>query len=177
MARDGDAPAIIDHAQRALGLASDDVRIRAAGVHMLGWGQYTAGNLDEAVTLFEENAVTYRGAGDRLGEASSWPTSLTCAQSRVTTSELRRTCGGRWKYNLRDNKYLGPALVRSAGVLTAMRGQHEQALKLIGAADAFCDRFGLATRVTTSARRDARPSGGRPGPRRRAVREQEPLVL
>ncbi|MPZ72385.1 MAG: hypothetical protein GEU74_04020 [Nitriliruptorales bacterium] len=142
--RDAAADRIFEHARRAHVLAGDDVRLRAAAVHMLGWGEYMAGNLGAAIAHFEENAGTYRVTGDRLGQAAELANigDLLAEAGDVegAAQYLRRSLE---VPGLRENRYLGPALVRSAGVLCAMRQEHVAALELIGAADALYDEFGL----------------------------------
>lgn len=66
--RDGDAPRISAHAERASAL-SDDPRIRSGASHMLGWAAYTAGDVAAAMAEFERTAELYAERGDLVSMA------------------------------------------------------------------------------------------------------------
>jgi tetratricopeptide (TPR) repeat protein len=68
--RDGDADGIRRHAERMLELAGADPAARMGAVHMLGWAEHTAGDVEAAVQHFEDNAITARTVGNRLTEGS-----------------------------------------------------------------------------------------------------------
>jgi tetratricopeptide (TPR) repeat protein len=142
--RDGDAERIHHHAERVLALAGDDPHLRTGGVHMIGWGHYTAGDVAAAVEMFEQNVATHRASGNGFGEAAELGNiaDLLAEDGQVDQAAdyLRRALA---VPGLRGNSYLGPSLVRSAGVIVAQRGAHAAALELIGAADALYDRYGI----------------------------------
>ena len=142
--RDADADRIHHHAERVLALAGDDPHLRTSGVHMIGWGHYTAGNLAAAVEMFEQNVATHRAAGNRFGEAVELANIADLlaedGQTDAAADYIRRALD---VPGLRDNRYLGPSLVRTAGVIAAQRGAYKAALELIGAADALYDSYGI----------------------------------
>ena len=159
--RAGDAPSIEAHAGRVAALAGDNERLRAGAVHMLGWAAYTAGDLAGAMARFEDNADRYQRLGDRIGAASE----------RANLGDLAAEAGDHkaaagylaaafQEPALRDNRYLGPSLIRSAGVLLAQAGAAVAALRLFAAADRLYEEFGLVadpgdevpTEVETAAR-------------------------
>ena len=142
--RDSDADRVHHHAERLLALAGDDPHLRTSGVHMIGWGHYTAGNLAGAVEMFEQNVATHRAAGNRFGEAVELANIADLlaedGQTDAAAEHLRRALE---VPGLRENRYLGPSLVRTAGTIAAEQGAHVAALELIGAADALYDAYGI----------------------------------
>jgi tetratricopeptide (TPR) repeat protein len=143
--REGDAGLVRHHAERVLELAGDDPHLRTNGVHMLGWGRYTAGDIGGAVEMFEQNVATHRELGNRFGEAMELANIADLlaeddSQVEAAAEYLVRALA---VPGLRGNRYLGPAMVRSAAVIAARRGSYDVALELLGAADALYDQFGL----------------------------------
>lgn len=142
--RDGDAPRISEHAGRVLALAAEHPRLRTAGTHMQAWAEYTAGNTGTALTLFEENAASYRAAGNAAGEASEL--------ANIATLALEAGDVDRAAERLRDvfgvpaateSAYLLPALVGLVGTLAGLRGDAASSVRLMAASQCLYDRSGL----------------------------------
>jgi tetratricopeptide (TPR) repeat protein len=142
--RDGDAPRMRAHAERVRTLAGDDGRLHAGATHMLGWAEYTAGNVEAAIAHFEENAAHYNSIGDRIGEASEL---ANLADLAIESKDLSR---GRTYLRrafdiegVEESRYLAPSLVRSVGVLAELEGRHEAGLQLIASSEKVYEEFGL----------------------------------
>lgn len=142
--RDGAAERIFEHATRVRSLAGDNLRLQTGAIHMLGWAEYTAGDIAAAMTRFDENVRLLRAAGNRLD----------CASELANLGDLAAEAGdldagARYLRDALDvpgvdrSSYLAPSLVRSAAVLAAQRGRPEAALALFAAADRFYEEFGL----------------------------------
>jgi tetratricopeptide (TPR) repeat protein len=142
--RAGDAPQIFHHAQRVLEVAGADLQLQSAGIHMLGWAEYTAGNVAAALTHFAENVENYRRLGNRLNEASELANIADLAME-TGERELART---RLAAALQipeavASRYLVPSLIRSVGVFAGVDGRPEQAVRLIAAAEELYRRYDL----------------------------------
>jgi hypothetical protein len=158
--RDGDATRIAEHARNVLGIARDNLRLRSGAIHMLGWAEYTAGNLQAALSRFEENAGLYAAMGDAIDEAGEWANVadllMEAGDLGGAAARLRRALDIR---EASSSRYLAPSLIRSAGVLAGGRGDHTAALRLIAGAEALYEEFGLVgdpgDNVTSAAREAA----------------------
>lgn len=142
--RDGDAPRIAEHAQRVVDGAAGNARLLAGGTHMLAWAAYTAGDVDRALQLFEQNAARYRELGNHIGEASELANIADLALEHGDLEAARRGLRAALEVpGVTESSYLAPSLVRSAGVLAGLIGDGELAWRLLTGADALYDRFEL----------------------------------
>jgi tetratricopeptide (TPR) repeat protein len=142
--REGNTPRIFEHARRVEAAAGDDVRLRTGAIHMLGWAEYTAGNLDGAIAHFEHNVALYREAGNTLDCASELANlgDLAAEQGDLDrAAEYLRSALA--TTGIADNRYLGPSLVRSAATVAGLRGNAAAALSLFAAADQLYEQFGI----------------------------------
>lgn len=142
--RDGDAPRTFQHATRVLERAGDNGRLRAGGTHMLGWAEYTAGNLEGAVAHFRDNVELYRRLGHRTGEASELANLADLAMEagdHPGAAELMRAALD--VPGATESRYLAPSLVRSVGVLCGLTDRPEAALALMAGTDALYERLGI----------------------------------
>lgn len=142
--RDSDAPRIFDHATRMLALADDDVRTRSGAVHMLGWAEYTAGNLAGAITRFEENVALCRESGNLSGMTAEL---ANLGDLAAEAGDLDRA-GAYLRESLAlaietGSRYLLPSLLASAAAIAGLRGDHAATLDLAAAADRQYDAAGL----------------------------------
>jgi tetratricopeptide (TPR) repeat protein len=143
--RDGNAEEIFRHARRIEHLAAGNARLRTKAIHMLGWAEYTAGNLSGAMERFEANAMLYAEMGDRESEASEWANLGDLALEAGDVDAARRHLLSAMRTEgVADSKYLAPSLVRSAAVLLGALGRDEQAMVLMGAAEEAYRQSGLA---------------------------------
>jgi tetratricopeptide (TPR) repeat protein len=142
--RDGDAPRTLDHAARLLDMAGPNLRLRTGAIHMLGWAEYTAGNVSGAIARFEENARLYREVGNSTGEAGELANladlAMESAQWDAAAAYLRQAFS---VPGALESQYLVPGLIRSAGVLAGLRAEHERALCLISWAEHQYEKYGL----------------------------------
>jgi tetratricopeptide (TPR) repeat protein len=124
--RDGDADGIRRHAERMLDLAGEDPAARMSAVHMLGWAEHTAGDVEAAVQHFEDNVITARTVGNRLTEGSEL---LNLASLSTELGDLERAAS-----YLRDgidvahdleSSYLLPGALTEAGRLLVLLGRTE----------------------------------------------------
>ena len=134
--RDDDAERIRRHAERALQLGGSDLRLAAGGRHMLAWAAYSAGDVDRAVALFDENVAAYRELDDMIemagelgniadllaesGDLEGAATSLRSALEACADS---------------GDVYMLSSLLLSAAALALRRGRHEEGFTLEGAAE------------------------------------------
>lgn len=142
--RDGDADEIRRHAEQMLQAAGDDLRRRYGAVHMLAWAEHTAGDVDHAVELFEQNVEIAREAGHRLGMASEL---INLGALAVEAGELGRA-GDYLAQGLDiaedlDSHYLLPGVLAEAGRLAVLAGRPEPGLRLIAAGEHHYDLAGL----------------------------------
>lgn len=142
--RDGDAARIFQHSSEVLERAGDNGRLRAGGQHMVGWAHYTAGNVSAALDAFEANANAYRSMGHPVNEASE---RANVADVAMESGDLERAAT-----NLAAafgipaataSRYLMPSLIRSAGALASLRGDHERAVRLFAGAEELYRRHGF----------------------------------
>lgn len=134
--RDGDAPRIFEHAERMRFLARGEASLTAGALHMLGWAEYTAGNLEGAVTRFEENVEAYREIGNRVGMAGELANLGDLALEG--NDFLRAAALLRQAIDLAAatrSHYLLPSLLASVAALCGARGRAAEMLELTGAAD------------------------------------------
>lgn len=130
--RDGDADGIRRHAERVLELAGGGPGARMGAVHMLGWAEHTAGNVEAAVQLFADNVITARTVGNRLTEGSEL---LNLASPSTELGDMEQAAS-----YLRDgidvahdlgSSYLLPGALTEAGRLLVLCGRTEVGLQLI----------------------------------------------
>lgn len=143
--RDSDAPRIFDHATRMLALADGDVRTRCGAVHMLGWAEYTAGNLAGAIARFEENVALYRESGNLSGMTAEL---ANLGDLAAEAGDLDRA-GAYLRESLTlavetGSRYLLPSLLASAAAIAGLRGNHAAMIDLAAAADRQYDAAGLS---------------------------------
>ncbi|WP_052668853.1 tetratricopeptide repeat protein [Nitriliruptor alkaliphilus] len=142
--RDGDADAIRRHAERMLDLAGKDPAARLGAVHMLGWAEHTAGQIEAAMQHFEDNVLTARAVGNRPTEGSELlnlaSLSLELGDTERASSYLRR--GIDVAADL-GSSYLLPAALTEAGRLLVLCGRPEEGLTLIVAGERQYELAGL----------------------------------
>jgi hypothetical protein len=111
---------------------------------LLGWAEYTAGYISGAIARFEENARLYREMKNGVGEAGELANladlAMESAELDAAAEYLRQAFS---VPRVLESHYLVPSLIRSAGVLAGLRGEHERALLLISAAGHHYEKFGL----------------------------------
>jgi tetratricopeptide (TPR) repeat protein len=142
--RDGEVSRIFEHAQRVCDLAGDNLRLQSGGVHMLAWAHHTAGEVQEALDLFEKNAALFRQIGNEEGEASELANigDLALEAGDIERARYQLTRAFSLPAATASN-YLLPSLVRSVAVLAGLTGDDEGCVLLVAAADAMYGRFGL----------------------------------
>jgi tetratricopeptide (TPR) repeat protein len=142
--RDGDAERIFEHARALLAIAGGNERLRSGAVHMLGWAEYTQGNMAAAMRHFEQNVETYRRSGNRIGESSELANlsdlAMEVGELDVAARYLRESFD---VPGAADDRYMVASLVRSVATLCGLRGSHAQAVALYAASDAFYAEFGM----------------------------------
>lgn len=142
--RDGAADRMFLHASRVLELAASDVRLKTSAVHMLGWAEYTAGNIDAAMSRFEENAALYRALGDSIGEAMEFANLADLALELGDLSVARQYLEAAFiSPEIVNSAYLAASMVRSAGALAGLCGDQVAALRLIAASESMYQSAGL----------------------------------
>lgn len=143
--RDGDSGEIRRHAQQMLEAAGDDPRRRYGAIHMLAWAEHTAGHVERAVELFEQNVEIAREASHPLGMASEL---INLGAITIELGELDKAAG----YLTRglelavelDSGYLLPGALAEVGRLAVLEGHTEPGLRLIAAAEHHYEMAGLA---------------------------------
>lgn len=142
--RDKDAVRIFEHAGRALERSEDNLRLRSSAIHMLGWAEYTAGNVAAALAYFQENAALHERMGNRIGQAVEL---ANIAGLAMEAGDLDRAASGlRAAFDqpgATSSRYLAPSLIHSVGILAGLRGNHERAVYLTTGADCMYQQFGL----------------------------------
>ena len=142
--RNGDDESMFSHARRVGELAGEDLRLQAKAVHMLGWAEYTSGDLAAAMARFEQNAAIYAELNDPIGEAMEWANLGSLAlESEDVESARRYLTAAMETPGIVDNRYLAPELVTGAGALVGITGNHQLALELITSAKAMYRNAGL----------------------------------
>lgn len=142
--RDGDADRIFLHANRVGEVAGEDLRLKSKAVHMLGWAEYTSGDLAAAMARFEQNAAIYAELDDSSGEAMEWVNLGSLAlESGDVESARRYLVAAMDTPGIVDDLYLAPELVTSAGAVAGITGNHRLALQLIASAKAMYRNAGL----------------------------------
>ncbi|MDJ0497836.1 MAG: hypothetical protein QNJ89_08405 [Acidimicrobiia bacterium] len=142
--RDGDADRMFSHASRVGDLAGEDLRLQSKAVHMLGWAEYSSGDLAAAISRFEQNAAIYAELNDPIGEAMEWANLGSLALESGNTESARRYLAAAMETpGIVDNRYMAPELVAGAGVLVGITGNHQLALELISSAKAMYRNAGL----------------------------------
>ncbi|MDJ0952280.1 MAG: hypothetical protein QNJ81_01250 [Acidimicrobiia bacterium] len=163
--RDGDAERIFLHANRVGDLAGEDLRLQSKAVHMLGWAEYTGGNLEAAMRRFEQNAAIYAELNDSTGEAMEWANLGSLALEAGDVDSARRyLAAAMGTPGVADDRYLAPELVRSAGAVAGITGNHQLALELIASSKAMYRNAGLqpdpGDELTPRVEEDARQALG-----------------
>ena len=142
--RDGDAARISAHAEKASAL-TDDPRVQSGAIHMLGWAAYTAGDVAEAMTRFQETANRYAQQGDLVGLAGELANlgDLALEQRDVSRAAgyLREALDVGVKTN---SRYLIPSILASVAALAAVVRRYPEALELAAAAHREYEEAGLA---------------------------------
>lgn len=142
--RDGDAERIFLHANRVGELAGDDLRLQSKAVHMLGWAEYTNGNLAAAMERFEQNAAIYAELNDASGEAMEWANLGSLALESGDVDSARGYLAAAMDTpGIVNNLYLLPDLIGSAGAVAGGTGNHQLALELIASSKAMYSNAGL----------------------------------
>ena len=135
--RDGDAGRIESLSRAALDRAGADQKVQRAAYHMLAWAAYAAGSREDAIAWFERSLAVRGAMNDAFGSAVE---SANLADMAIESGDLRRAAS-----SLREalatatrlhNLYLLNSLIGSVGALAVAAGDSEEALKLLGAADA-----------------------------------------
>lgn len=143
--RDGDAERIHRHADRMDVLAGDDPGARFGAVHMRAWAEHTAGDVEAAIALFEENVGNARAAGNRTGEASEL---LNLASLALEAEQLDRAESSlHGALDIADDlgsSYLLPGVLTEVGRLMVLRGGTAAGLRLIAAGEHAYELAGLA---------------------------------
>lgn len=143
--RDGDAERIRRHADEMFETAGEDLRRRCGAIHMLAWSEYTAGNVDRAVELFEENVEVARAADRPLTKGSEL---LNLGSLAIESGNLHRAADflarGLYVAEQQDSHYLLPGALADIGRLAVLRGRPEPGLQLIAAGERQYELVGLA---------------------------------
>lgn len=142
--RDRDAQRIRHHADQMLDAAGDNLRWRYGGIHMLAWAEHTAGNVERAIELFEQNVEIAREAGHVLGAGSEL---VNLASFAIDAGDLARAADflsrGLDVAEELNSDYLLPGALADIGRLTVLRGHTESGLELIAAAEHQYELAGL----------------------------------
>lgn len=142
--RDGEAARIRRHAERMVELAGDDPRSRFGATHMLAWAEHTAGNVQRAIELFEQNVETAHAVGNAVGEASEL---LNLGSLAVEAGHLDRAATylsrGLDIAEATGSSYLIPGILCDVGRLVVLRGRTDEGLRLIAAGERQYERAGL----------------------------------
>jgi tetratricopeptide (TPR) repeat protein len=142
--RDGSADRIAAHAEAALVLAGEDQRLRSGGLHMLGWSAYTAGDLDRATTLFEQNAELYGERGDLVGMGVELGNLGDLAMERADMPRAADLLGRALDIAVEQrSRYLLPSLLASVASFAGLAGSYAGALELAAAAESQYEQAGL----------------------------------
>lgn len=144
--RDGDAPRIFEHAEAVLARAEaiGSARLKRAAVHMLGWAEYTAGNVEAAIGRFRENADLYRDAGDHVSSAMELANIADLALESGRAEDARSSLAAAFDTpGATDSDYLLPSFIRSAAVYAALRGNRDDAAVLCAGSNALYESAGL----------------------------------
>jgi tetratricopeptide (TPR) repeat protein len=141
---DGDAPRIHHHADEMLATAGDNLRWRFGAIHMLAWAEHTAGNIDRAIELFEQNVEIAHQAGHAIGEGGEL---INLGSLAIDAGDLTRAV----EYLSRgldvaaelDSDYLLPGVVADIGRVAVLQGRTEAGLELIAAGEHLYELAGL----------------------------------
>lgn len=113
-------------------------------VHMLGWAEHTAGDLEAAMRHFEDNVLTARAVGNRLTEGSEL---LNLASLSIELGDIPRATsflrGGIDVADELGSSYLLPGALTEAGRLLVLCGRTEVGLQLIIAGERQYEVAGL----------------------------------
>jgi tetratricopeptide (TPR) repeat protein len=142
--REGDAPRIERHAERALVLARDDPWVQRGAVHMLAWAAHTSGDRPLAQRRFEASIDLRKAQGDRFGAAVEEANLGDLAAEDGDLPEAGRRLRGALEVAVElESQYLLVNVLPSLAVVAALAGADALAARMAGAADQAADDAAL----------------------------------
>jgi hypothetical protein len=127
-----------------LGQAGEDARRQPCGLHLPGRNAYTAGDLDRATTLFEQNVELYGERGDQVGMAVELGNLGDLAMERGDMPRAADLLSRALDVAVaKGSRYLLPSLLASVASFAGLAESHAGALELAAAADGQYERAGL----------------------------------
>jgi hypothetical protein len=142
--RDGDAPRIERHAERALVLARDDPWVQRGALHMLAWAAHTAGDRPLARRRFEASIELRMAQLDPFGAAVEEANLGDLAAEDGDLAEAGRRLRSALDVAVElESRYLLVNVLPSLSVVAALADADELAARTAGAADRAADDAAL----------------------------------